>query len=157
MYRQCCRHGPHTPLAPAPSGLPYLIATQDRPLFNSPSTCTQSKTITCGQKRHAVEWLLILTKVCFQLPHPRLCSVGRCRKKKSAPWQRSCHPATSAKKVVSAPRIELGTFRLQLLLQSNVINQLHQAEEYDFLSRAWTCDGGYSAWRQYERSRSRCA
>jgi hypothetical protein len=34
------------------------------------------------------------------------------------------------KKDISAPRIELGTFRLQILqLQSNVINQLHQAED----------------------------
>jgi hypothetical protein len=32
------------------------------------------------------------------------------------------------KKDVSAPRIELGTFRSQQILQSNVINQLHQAE-----------------------------
>jgi hypothetical protein len=39
--------------------------------------------------------------------------------------------AIAKRMVVSAPRIELGTFRLQLQLQSNVINQLHQAESYD--------------------------
>jgi hypothetical protein len=40
--------------------------------------------------------------------------------------------------VFSAPRIELGTFRLQQILQSNVINQLHQAEECAFWTRLVT-------------------
>jgi hypothetical protein len=46
--------------------------------------------------------------------------------------QKAKRRVRKAKKTVfSAPRIELGTFRLQILqLQSNVINQLHQAEMF---------------------------